>query len=301
MHRFALLSFLPAVLGCLDLKSNACASYISNNLATASACCATFTKSAVTATTGLLECSCYFTGGAASPTSIAKFTTTTLATTTTKITVAPSGVTKTLPKSSGAVPTLKAITIPAGQTFDSSMKNYDRSPWVCAEQDEKGDEDSMSILGGGVHCRGQCTLINVWWEDICEDTVTFKQSKGTSNIIGGGAFHASDTVTQFNGFETVNIKSFYVKDYGNVASSCGNCKTNGGAHHFVMDNIVAVDRGVLCGINTNYGGTCAIINSCQDDGKSCDRFTGNSGKEATKIGSGPDGTYCEVSGLTETS
>jgi len=146
MHRYALLGFLPAALGCLDPGSNACASYMSANGATASGFCATFTKSAVTATTGLpswatncnnkpslisKECSCYFTGGAASPTSptaTAKTTAkTTLVTSTAKITAAPSGVTTALPKSSGAVATSKAITVAAGQTYDGKMQNFDRS------------------------------------------------------------------------------------------------------------------------------------------------------------------------------
>ncbi len=141
MHRYAFLSLLPAVLGCLDPGSNACPSYISANKASASAFCATFTKSTVTATTGLpawasncsskpsllsKECSCAFTGAAATPTTTAK-TTTTLVTTTVKITAAPSGVTTALPKSSGAVATSKAITVSAGQTYDGGMKNFDRS------------------------------------------------------------------------------------------------------------------------------------------------------------------------------
>ena len=149
----------------------------------------------------------------------------------------------------------------------------------------------------GVHCKGQCNIINVWWQDVCEDAITFLQSSGTSNIIGGGAFKASDKIVQFNGFGTVNIKNFYANDYGKVARSCGNCKTNGqGSRHFVLENVQAVNGGVLCGINTNYGDTCTIKNSCQDENKTCDLFTGNnSGKEPSKIGSGADGQYCVVS------
>jgi NDP-sugar pyrophosphorylase family protein len=82
--------------------------------------------------------------------------------------------------------------------------------------------------------------------------------------------------------------------------SCGNCSGNGGPRNIVIENSVAVDGGVLCGINTNYGDTCRISNTCQDDGKSCDRYIGNSsGKEPSKIGSGPDGQYCTVSGLSK--
>jgi pectate lyase len=151
MHAYAFLPFLPAALACLNPKSNSCASYMSVNQPTASAFCATFTQSVVTATTGLpawasncnnkpsllsKECSCYFTGGAGpapTPTTTAKATTTaktTLVTSTvgnTKPVPAPSGVTTTLPKSSGAVATSKPITVSAGQKYDGGMQNFDRS------------------------------------------------------------------------------------------------------------------------------------------------------------------------------
>lgn len=157
MHAYALLPFLPAALACLNPKNNPCASYMSANQPTASAFCATFTQSVVTATTGLpqwaancknkpsmlsKECSCYFTGGGAgpAPTTTAKVTTTPKATTTPKVTTTPkatttkstpvqvpTGVTTTLPKSSGAVATSKPITVSAGQKFDGGMQNYDRS------------------------------------------------------------------------------------------------------------------------------------------------------------------------------
>jgi pectate lyase len=132
MYPYAVLALLPVVLGCANPDSNACASYISANKATASPFCATFTQSSVTATTGLpswasncsnkpsqisKECSCYWTGGASNPTP------TTLQTTA-KVTT-PAGVTTTLPPSSGSVATSKAITVTA--SFDGGMKMYDRS------------------------------------------------------------------------------------------------------------------------------------------------------------------------------
>ncbi|KAF9882306.1 pectate lyase [Colletotrichum karsti] len=239
---------------------------------------------------------------------------TTLATQTKEAIAAPSGVTKTLPQSSGTVETDAAI--PVSGEFDGGMKLYDRVPAVCQEQTETGEDDAMFILedgatlsnvilgpgqAEGVHCKGSCTLINVWHSDVCEDAVTLKQTSGTSNIIGGGAFKASDKVVQFNGRGTVSIKDFYVEDFGKLVRNCGNCKDNGGPRNIVIENVVAVDGGVLCGINTNYEDTCAIANSCHSDGKSCDRYEGNSsGAEPTKIGSGPDGEFCTVTGLTET-
>ncbi|KAH9895415.1 polysaccharide lyase family 1 protein [Xylariomycetidae sp. FL2044] len=101
MHRFAILALLPAVLGCTNPDTDPCASFMTANKATASAFCATFTRSTVTATAALpawasvcsskpsalsKECSCAFTGGGSAPTTTA--TSTTLATTTRTTTTA---------------------------------------------------------------------------------------------------------------------------------------------------------------------------------------------------------------------
>ncbi|KAF4977384.1 hypothetical protein FZEAL_6074 [Fusarium zealandicum] len=75
MKRFTLLSLLPAVLGCANTETNACASAVANN---GEAFCATFTQNAVAEATGLpewasacsnkpknisKECSCHFAAG----------------------------------------------------------------------------------------------------------------------------------------------------------------------------------------------------------------------------------------------
>lgn len=103
--RGLLLSFLAQALlpvagvwACTNPDTDPCASYLSANSGnTASAFCATFTKSSVTATTGLpswassycsnkpsavsKECSCYFTGGAAATTTLTTSTSKAAATT----------------------------------------------------------------------------------------------------------------------------------------------------------------------------------------------------------------------------
>ncbi|QGI64585.1 hypothetical protein CEK26_008539 [Fusarium fujikuroi] len=61
-----------------------------------------------------------------------------------------------------------------------------------------------------------------------------------------------------------------------LVRSCGNCKDNYGPRNVVTDNVAAVNGGVLCGINTNYGDTGTISNACQDSGKNCDLFDSNS-------------------------
>ncbi|KAI1261104.1 polysaccharide lyase family 1 protein [Xylariaceae sp. FL1019] len=108
MRPFILASLASGVLACTNPDSDSCASFMSAQAATASAFCATFTQSTVTATTGLpswatacsskpsalsKECSCAFTGGATTTATTAtttKTTSTTL-TTSTKTTTGSSG------------------------------------------------------------------------------------------------------------------------------------------------------------------------------------------------------------------
>ncbi|KFA65827.1 hypothetical protein S40285_05371 [Stachybotrys chlorohalonatus IBT 40285] len=305
MHAYILLTLVPAALGCANANSNSCASFIKSQAATASPFCNTFTQNVVTATVGLpswatncsnkpsqisKECSCYYTGGGSNPPpATTQATATTIRTSTTQGGggSVPTGVTTTLPASSGAVSSPTAIVVSG--TFDGGMRKYDRSTKVCADQDETGEADAIFILepgatlqnviigpnqAEGVHCRGTCTLNNVWWTDVCEDAATFKMSSGTSYVNGGGAFKAADKIFQFNGFGTLQISNFYAEDYGKVVRSCGNCSNNSGARHIVIRNSVAVDGGILCGINTNYGDTCTVTNTCQQNNKICDRYTG---------------------------
>ncbi|KAF8465700.1 family 3 polysaccharide lyase, partial [Kalaharituber pfeilii] len=216
------------------------------------------------------------------------------------------GLTTTFPASAGSTSVPTAVRISG--SFDGKMIKYDRNSKVCTAQDETGEADAIFILENGatlsnviigpnqaegVHCKGICTLNNVWWIDVCEDAATFKQSSGTSYVNGGGAKGASDKVFQHNGFGTVSIKNFFLQNYGKLYRSCGNCSKNGsGSRHVVIDNVVAKSGGVLAGINTNYGDTARISNSCQNSNKICDKFEGTTDGEPKKIGSGPDGTHC---------
>ncbi|KAF1967984.1 pectate lyase [Bimuria novae-zelandiae CBS 107.79] len=318
MRSSVILAFVPAVLGCADPSSNSCASFIKANVAS----CGTFLSTKITTTTNLpawatacsnkpsaisKECTSVKTSAASSaaPITTSKATPTTAGSGTT-----PTGITTTLPTSQGAVSTSQPIPVSAGQNFDGGMKLYDRYPKVCAEQDETGEADTIFILeegatisnviigpgqAEGIHYKGTCTVNNVWWKDVCEDAITFKQSSGTSYINGGGAFAASDKIIQFNGFGTVNVKNFYAQDYGKVSRSCGNCSNNGGARHLIFDNVIARNGGAICGINGNYGDSCTITNTCQNSGKNCDNYKGNnSGAEPSKVSSGNDGQYCKV-------
>ncbi|KAF8602435.1 hypothetical protein BDV93DRAFT_443985 [Ceratobasidium sp. AG-I] len=152
-------------------------------------------------------------------------------------------------------------------TFDGGNVRFDRGSGACTDQAEGGDSDAVFLVqsGGtlqnvviganqaeGVHCLGPCNLYNVWFEDVCEDAITIKQTSGTSNIIGGGAKSASDKVVQHNGGGTVRIDSYCVQTFGALYRSCGNCSTQY-KRSVLISQIIATSGSVLAIVNCNYG------------------------------------------------
>ncbi|KAK4209312.1 family 3 putative polysaccharide lyase [Rhypophila decipiens] len=215
----------------------------------------------------------------------------------------------TFPTPSGTTNLPAVRTIAAGATLDGGMYQWDRSPSTCHDQAEGGEKDAVFILedgatlsnvvigpnnGEGVHCKGKCTLNNIWWINVCEDAATFRQSSGTSYINGGGARDADDKVLQHNGGGTVAVKNFYVKNVGKVYRSCGNCKTQY-ARRSTFTNILVEGASVVAGVNRNFGDSTSIQNSCLTGGSICWVYEGNNnGKEPTKVASGPTGTACSA-------
>ncbi|CAE6457392.1 unnamed protein product [Rhizoctonia solani] len=164
------------------------------------------------------------------------------------------------PSSSTNVKLSAARTIKAGESFD--------------DQNE------------GVHCTGPCTIRNVWFEDVCEDAITIKQSSGTSTIVGGGAKNADDKVVQHNGGGLVKIDSYCVQDFGKLYRSCGNCSSQT-KREVQISQVNAKNGKLLAGINSNYGDIATIdtkSNSYTSLKSVCDTFQGNnSGKEPTTL------------------
>ena len=128
----------------------------------------------------------------------------------------------------------------------------------------------------GVHCKGSCNIYNVWFEDVCEDAITLRQTSGTTNIVGGGAKNADDKVVQHNGggkshiwylkqtapYLTfiqgiVKIDSYCVQDFGKLYRSCGNCSTQV-KREVQISNIIARNGKLLAGVNSNYGDVATI-------------------------------------------
>ncbi|TFK38497.1 pectate lyase-domain-containing protein [Crucibulum laeve] len=264
----------------------------------------------------------------ASPTTTTKSSTTTTksSTTTTKSsttttkpatpTAAPSGITTVLPASAGYTALATASVISG--SFDGKMVKYDRkgSSGECQGQTETGEEDAVFILQSGasisnviigkdqaegIHCRGPCTVTNVWWEDVCEDAITIKQtgSGDVSTINGGGAFNADDKIVQHNGAGRVSISNFFASTFGKLYRACGNCATHY-ERHVTVNNVCLKSGSEGVGINTNWGDT-ATLSNIKTSGKPssanvCCTYTGvNQGSEPSKIGCGDGYSACQFS------
>ncbi|TFK23590.1 pectate lyase C [Coprinopsis marcescibilis] len=203
----------------------------------------------------------------------------------------------------------KPIRVAVGQSFTppTAYTRYDRGSGACNEG-EGGEADAVFLLEEGstlnqvvigknqkegVHCLGSCTLNHVYFEDVCEDAISIKQSSGVSRINYGGAKGASDKVVQHNGGGKVIINSFYVENFGKLYRSCGNCKTQV-QRHVEINDVWAVSGKELAGINSNYGDTAKIRRTKTSNVKIvCQQYSGNnSGKEPTKGSSGPDSKHC---------
>ncbi|QRV83289.1 pectate lyase [Ceratobasidium sp. AG-Ba] len=199
----------------------------------------------------------------------------------------------------------KPITVTGGNV------RFDRGSGACNGQAEGGDSDAVFLVqsGGtlqnvviganqaeGVHCLGPCNLYNVWFEDVCEDAITIKQTSGQSNIVGGGAKGASDKVVQHNGGGTVKIDSYCVQTFGKLYRSCGNCSTQY-KRSVLISQIIGKSGSLLAGINSNYGDTATINKaslSLSSVSSICDTFQGNNnGAEPKKLTSNQSNSYCK--------
>ncbi|RKN39638.1 pectate lyase [Micromonospora endolithica] len=198
-------------------------------------------------------------------------------------------------------------TVQVSGTFDGGLKRY----YGIGDGGQSESQDPMFVLaagatlrnvvigapaGDGVHCEGNCTLVNVWWEDVGEDAATFRGGSAYT-VDGGGARSASDKVFQHNGSGTVTIRNFRVENAGKLYRACGNCSTSY-QRHVVLDNITARDTDALAGINTNWGDTArftriTILDDPGRDTRICVKYRGVAkGSEPTEIGEGADGVNC---------
>ncbi|TDZ53684.1 putative pectate lyase E [Colletotrichum trifolii] len=192
-----------------------------------------------------------------------------------------------IPTRSGSIVSLSAPSVISGSK-DFANKEFDRGR-ACDTDADTGSDSAVFILENGatlsnviigvnqlegVHCKGACTLKNVWFRDVCEDAIS---ALGTGNVLiqGGGAQNAADKVVQHNGRGTVTIDGFTVVTAGKLYRGCGDCTNNGGPRNVVIKNVKAKGVKELVGINSNYGDTADISGSCgSSTPKVCQEYKG---------------------------
>ena len=198
-------------------------------------------------------------------------------------------------------------------TFDGGMRRFVGTGDLGGDDQAEGQDPMFElannatirnvILGSpaadGIHCLGNCTLENVWWEDVGEDAATFLgESDNTRVSINcGGARQAADKAMQHNGGGTVVINNFYIESFGKLYRSCGNCDEAFDRHVEITNLVGRAPGGSLVGVNSNFGDTATLRNIFLVDATRsitvCERYTGNdSGDEPVLTGAGPDAQTC---------
>ncbi|KAI9993113.1 hypothetical protein PInf_015171 [Phytophthora infestans] len=221
----------------------------------------------------------------------------------------------TWPASTGVVLYSKPYIVKAGEVFDGKMQTFERSDITCSggegQKDtavflvEAGGTLKSAIIGKnqkeGVHCDdNDCTIENVWWDDVCEDALSVKGGTASSvtTVTNCGARYASDKVVQHNGYGTVKINGFFAQEFGKLYRSCGTC--SGIARTVIVENVYAIDPLVsIVTVNKNYGDKATLryihvkTTDGKDDVKVCQWSQG--GTKPSNLGDGPSGTLCQYS------
>ncbi|OXS32029.1 pectate lyase [Streptomyces sp. XY006] len=223
------------------------------------------------------------------------------------------GAASSWPTDKGRTPVPKTIAVSGVR--DGGMKMFYGTGALGGDSQDEGQDPLFELADGavlknvvigtpaadGVHCKGSCTLQNVWWLDVGEDAASFKGKSPSAvyQVIGGGARNADDKVLQFNGAGTLNVSGFQVENAGKLVRSCGNCKTQYKRTIVLNDIDVTAPMNSIVGVNANYGDTATLSRiRIHGDGKkkikTCVRFEGNdTGKEPKELKpAGPDGKTC---------
>ncbi|KAK1932267.1 putative pectate lyase D [Phytophthora citrophthora] len=222
----------------------------------------------------------------------------------------------TWPTSTGTVQYATAQIVKAGEVFDGKMQTFERSDVSCAGQSESGSDTAVFklepgatlknvIIGKnqmeGVHCdQHDCTIDNVWWDDVCEDALSVKGGSASSvtTVTGGGARSADDKVIQHNGYGTVKIDGFYGEDISKLYRSCGTCGDR--PKKVSVSNVLVVNPGnAVVTVNKNWGDEATLSNiwvkSSSGKVKICQWSQGNANGEPSMLGDGPSPPLCQYS------
>ncbi len=240
--------------------------------------------------------------------------------------VASGTINMTIPSATGSVINSGTTTISAGTTksYGNQRIGVKNSVGNCSDEgqipvfilEEGATLKDVIIYGGvngsdGVHCKGSCTIQNVYWEDVCEDAASNLGSGATVTIKNVIAISASDKTFQHNSKNsTTVVQDSYVKNAGKLWRSCGNCTNNGGPRKVTINNVKLDGIGAsVVGVNNNYGDVATIRNLQIKGYKSgspevCVEYIGydkSAGKESKKVGEKWNTTACNVSKTDVTS
>ncbi|MDP5240707.1 pectate lyase [Uliginosibacterium sp. 31-16] len=225
----------------------------------------------------------------------------------------------TIPSATSTVTNSGTTTIPAGTTksYGNQRVGVKNSVGNCTSEgqipvfilEEGATLKDVIIAGGtpgsdGVHCKGSCTIQNVYWEDTCEDAASNLGSGATmtvKNVIIAGA---TDKALQHNSKNSLTVlQDSYIVDTGKVWRSCGNCTNNGGPRKLTLNNVKVGKAGSIAGANGNYGDVVTIRKLQIKGYKSgspavCVEYKGiekNGSAESPKIGEKWNTSVCNVS------
>ncbi|EEY55045.1 polysaccharide lyase, putative [Phytophthora infestans T30-4] len=115
------------------------------------------------------------------------------------------------PASTGTVQYAEAYVIKAGEVFDGKMQTFERSDVSCEGQTESNADTAVfmmepgatlknAIIGKnqmeGVHCdKHDCTIDNVWWDDVTTDTVLSRLTASTVRTSASSTVRVALVVT----------------------------------------------------------------------------------------------------------
>ncbi|KUF90417.1 hypothetical protein AM588_10002668 [Phytophthora nicotianae] len=221
----------------------------------------------------------------------------------------------TWPASTGIVRYKKPYIVKAGEVFDGKMQTFERSDITCSGGEGQKDTAVFLVEAGGtlknaiigknqkegVHCDDHdCTIENVWWDDVCEDALSIKGGSASSvtTVTNCGARYAEDKVVQHNGYGTVKIKGFFAQEFGKLYRSCGTCGNI--PRKVTVENVYAIDplvSVVTVNKNNNDQATFKNIYVKTTDGKKNVKVCqwSQASKTPSNLGDGPSGKLCQYS------
>jgi len=168
---------------------------------------------------------------------------------------------------SDTVPLTATIVVPAGTTYDGGGKRFQLSGGSQSEGQppvfelQEGASLRNAVIGDlaadGVHCLGNCSVYNVWWEDVGEDAATALGASGTTMRVDcGGSFLGTDKTFQHNGQGTLYISHFVADNWkskgGKFYRSCGDCTGNKGPRTVIIENSRIHNHQTIVGVNSSY-------------------------------------------------